>query len=56
MTHENGYYWVKFRNWWQIAELNNGYIFFAGDETDVRLDRVEIGDKIETPEKYKNKE
>lgn len=50
---KNGYYWVKFRDEWQIAKYFDGYWTIIGDDEEIRLFRVEVGDYIETPEKYK---
>ena len=51
---ENGYYWVKFRDEWQIAEYCDGYFAIHGQDEEVRTNRVqEIGDHVEVPEKYK---
>lgn len=55
---KNGFYWVKLNNEWEIAEYveigaNNWWSFTGVDDTYSSSDLEEIGDYIETPDKYK---
>ena len=54
MDREQCYYWVKFNNGWIIAKYTgdgdwNCSFGWLEEEKDLQ----EIGDKIETPEKYR---
>ena len=50
---ENGFYWVKRRGDWIIAECENEWFFATGTEHLYEEDELDaIGDKIEIPEKY----
>ena len=51
---KDGYYWVKFQGKWIIAEINNGRFIASTLAFSWCLSELdEIGDYIETPEKYK---
>ena len=51
---ENGFYWVKYRGVWTIAEYFNGWFDVVTYEVAVRKgDLNAVGDKIKVPAKYK---
>ena len=52
---KDGYYWVKEGNIWIIAEYEYGVFWLSGSDRNWnKEDFDEIGDYIETPEKYKD--
>ena len=48
---KDGYYWVKYGDSWEI--LWRGKYGFIVDDYPLYESELEIGDYIETPEKYK---
>ena len=51
---ENGFYWVKYRGAWTIAEYFHGWFDVVAYEVPVREDDLNaIGNKIKVPAKYK---
>ena len=53
MDREQCYYWVKYCNEWIIAKYFGDNQWNCGDTWDYESNLDEIGDKIETPEKYR---
>lgn len=50
---KDGYYWVKFLGVWMVSEIH-GKRFIARSGKSYWIDELdEIGDYIETPDKYK---
>lgn len=52
---KDGYYWVKSYNdgKYEIAKIAYGYAFFTDGSKQFLKTCAEIGDYIETPDKYK---
>lgn len=53
---KDGYYWVKWHELteWRIVRIDGDKLFFIGQHEIYYLsDALEIGDYIETPDKYK---
>jgi len=51
---KDGYYWVNWNDWWQIGLYRDGVFTFTACERDIAVEEVEeVGNYIETPEKYK---
>lgn len=51
---KDGYYWVRGEGscyYWIIASIDDGVIYIGADA--YHIDGFEIGDYIETPEKYR---
>lgn len=53
---KDGYYWVKYRGTWEIFQLTDGSFETMGNDCPLSVESSnidEIGDYIETPDKYK---